>query len=186
MKGINMEGLSLKESAIKYAKNGFYVAPLWPRSKEPMLGFKYDKPSFDPYVVNYWWERCENANIALPTGVNYNNLIVIDLDVLPNTNGCETLQILLNKNNIVLPETAVSQSGSGGFHIFYRNTLKYKIQSKKNAFCGIDILAEGAHIVAPPSIHQTGKMYTWYRGDFSKIADANQAVYKLLMINGKL
>lgn len=74
-----MEGLSLKEAAIEYAIHGLYVAPLWPNSKEPIRGFTYDTPSNEPEKVQYWWDRCENANIALPTGISFNNLIIIDL-----------------------------------------------------------------------------------------------------------
>ena len=157
-----MEGLLLKEAAEKYAKLGFYVSPLWPKSKEPIRGFKYDKPSNDPEVIKYLWQRCANANIALPTGRRYNNLIVFDLDVSAGINGCDNLKKLLCTHKIVIPNTMVVKTGSGGYHLYYKNTSNMICPSVKNIIPGIDVLSEGAHVVAPPSIHETGRRYEYF------------------------
>ena len=178
-----MEGLSLKEAAKEYVAHGLYVAPLWPGSKEPIRGFAYDMPSKEPERVRYWWDRCEDANIALPTGIAYNSLIVIDLDSDGKVNGSDTLHKFLLREGLTFPETATAQSGGGGLHLYFKNDLHIKIESCKDIIPGIDILSEGAHVVAPPSVHPSGRAYKWQIGP-ERLLPADDNVYTFLKLLG--
>lgn len=175
--------MSLKEAALRYANLGFQVAPLWPKGKMPMQNLRNPEPSADPQQIAQWWELCPNANIGLPTDNNYNALVVLDLDVGQGIDGTRTLRTLCAEQEIVLPETAVARSGSGGYHVYYRNLRKLSIPSGKDLFPGIDVRAEGAHIVAPPSIHGCGGIYQWVIGDETQIAPVDEAVLHLLGIS---
>ena len=171
---------ALKEAALHYAALGFQVAPLWPKGKLPMQNLRCSEPSADPQQIEQWWELCPTANIGLPTDNRYNALIVLDLDVGPGIDGAGMLKKLCAERGLELPDTAVARSGSGGYHIYYSNPRKLLIRGSKDLFPGIDVRAEGAHIVAPPSIHSSGGVYRWVLGDESKIAPVNEAVLQLL------
>ena len=68
--------VSLLDAALEYARSGIQIAPLWPRSKEPLRGFGNDQPSSDEIIIRYWWDRCPQANIGIPTGKKYNSLVI--------------------------------------------------------------------------------------------------------------
>ena len=55
-------------------------------------------------------------------------------------------------------------------------------ETKKDFFPGVDIRAEGAHVVAPPSIHTNGNSYEWILKSIDEIADANEDVYQFLQL----
>lgn len=122
-----------------------------------------------------------DANIGLPTGRNYNSLIILDLDISSEIDGIATLSQLLDEYHIILPDTAISQTGSGGRHLYYRDSGLTRIESRKNAFPGIDILSEGAHVVAPPSVHENGKKYQWIHSGPTYIEQGNDALYRLIL-----
>lgn len=47
---------------------------------------------------------------------------------------------------------------------------------------GVDVRAEGAHVVAPPSIYKNGNQYYWLHGGIDEISPADENLYKLLHI----
>ena len=171
---------ALKEAALQYAAMGYYVVPLWPKGKLPMQNLRNTAPSTVAEQICRWWELCPNANIGLPTDNRFNALIVLDLDVGQGVDGSRTVMQLCQERGLVLPDTAVAQSGSGGYHVYYRNPERLPIPGGKNLFPGIDVRAEGAHIVAPPSIHSSGAAYKWIRKNETQIAPVNKAVLQLL------
>lgn len=173
---------ALKEAALRYASRGFQVVPLWPRGKLPMQNLRNTEPSSDPRQIRQWWELCATANIGLPTDNHYNALVVLDLDVGQGVDGTKTLKKICMERGLVLPDTAVARSGSGGYHVYYRNPGKLPVPGGKDLFPGIDVRAEGAHIVAPPSIHADGGTYRWVIGDETKIAPLDENVLRLLEI----
>lgn len=170
----------VKEAALHYAALGYQVVPLWPKGKMPLQNLRHREPTSDPEQIAKWWELCPSANIGLPTDNRYNALIVLDLDVGAGFDGSQTLLRLCGELGLSLPDTAVARSGSGGYHVYYRNPDKLPVPSAKDLFCGIDVRAEGAHIVAPPSVHSNGESYRWILGDETRIAPANRAVLQLL------
>ena len=177
-----MQVSRLGSEAIRYAELGYSVVPLWPGDKRPLPFADTKKPSCNIDLIRSWWERCPNANIGIPTGIRYNNLIVIDLDinVSAGINGKVQMVKTLEQKGLCFPKTGVVRTGSGGFHYYFKNVKGIVIRGKKNLLPGVDIRAEGAHVVAPPSVHANGKEYQWILGDISEVADANNDVYCFL------
>ena len=170
------------DAAICYAELGFRIVPLWPGGKTPLPFPGAKEPTGDIERIGYWWELCPVANIGLPTGVAYNSLIVIDLDLdsACGIDGREELRRIISGSGLHLPETSVVRTGSGGEHYYFNNTKRIPLQGKRNYCPGIDVRAEGAHVVAPPSIHPNGRAYEWLCGSAHEIADATEDVYLLL------
>jgi hypothetical protein len=103
---------------------------------------------------------------------------VIDLDIDTRTgiDGRKQLWQILKAHDLSLPQTAIAKSGSGGLHFYFRNSKRIILHGKKDFFPGVDIRAEGAHVVAPPSIHTNGNSYEWILKSIDEIADANEDV----------
>jgi hypothetical protein len=102
--------------------------------------------------VTGWWQMCSNANIGIVTG-EISGIIVLDLD------GPEVAQ------HREIPTTPISLTGNG-MHIFFRYT---GTRSFRRA--GMDLKADGGYVVAPPSVHPSGRRYEWQLGPFIEPAN---------------
>jgi hypothetical protein len=80
--------------------------------------------------------------------------IVIDVD--PRHGGDVNLLQLTQKHGN-LPNTLTARTGSGGLHIW----LTYIGPSRGKLCTGVDIKTNSGYLVAPPSLHASGGIYTW-------------------------
>lgn len=169
-------------SAKEYVNRGVVIVPLKPRSKYNFSIKSFRKTIRTIEEAESAWGLCAKANLSAPTSKKYNNWIVIDIDVKNGIDGIRKIRELISANKLSLPETAVSKSGSGGFHCYYRNIKDSTVASSDGRSLGIDIRAEKAYIILPPSIHFSGNQYSWFIGCLDDISDANEDVYKLVDI----
>jgi len=51
-------------------------------------------------------------------------------------------------------------TGGGGIHLYFRHP-GFPVKSMTGLFPGVDVQGEGGYIIAPPSIHKSGKEYKW-------------------------
>lgn len=172
----------LLNAALKYAKEyGWAVFPVSPKSKRPLTpnGFKDAKKT--PGPIKAWWKRYPNASIGIATG-SMSNLVVIDEDIDEDKDldGVHEM-ILWERENGTLPETISVITGRGGSHRYYH----YKgddLESRIGIIDGVDVRAEGAYVIAPPSVHPNGTLYEWENDpDDVQIADVDDVVKKFLM-----
>ena len=163
----------LRDEAIKLGRAGFRLLPLKPRDKTPHIHGGCTNATSNHDDIAEWWTEHPQDNIGIACGYG---LIVIDLDVHPERgeDGEETLHDWESEHG-ELPETVTAETGSGGKHIYYRVTDN--ISNSTNADLGIDIRAEGGYVVAPPSIHPSGNLYTWENSpDETEVAQADENV----------
>lgn len=113
----------------------------------------------DPDVIRAWWRRWPNANVGLTTGPE-NRLVVLDVDV--EGDGERSLRALVREHG-PLPRTAAVRTGSGGRHLYFRHPGR-PVPSPEDWRSGIDVRADGAYVVAPPSLHRSGRRYEWLGG----------------------
>jgi hypothetical protein len=125
----------------------------------------------DPVLIGEWWRRSPGANVGIATGAA-SGLIVVDLD-LPK-GGRESLQALVAAGHQLAP-TLTSRTGGRGLHLFYVQPSGVTIPNAvgrlpglAQAVPGIDLRGDGGYVVAPPSIHASGRRYRW---DRRRIAD---------------
>lgn len=99
-----------------------------------------------------WWEDDPDANIGIATGAG---LLVIAVD--PERRG--SLDALpINP----IPQTGLVSTGNGGWHLYFTYKKTLIVNSLQNVFgTGIDLIAEGGYVVAPPGIHPSGQRYAW-------------------------
>ncbi|MFE5602718.1 bifunctional DNA primase/polymerase [Streptomyces coelicoflavus] len=143
----------LKAAAVDYAStHGWRVLPV--RSKQPLFSRWQHKASADVATILSWplWERADGLGLA--TGVG-SRLIVLDVD---GPKGEETIA-RFRREGRAFPETWEQRTGrdDGGRHLFFRTNDRLSKRSFKED--GLDIQAEGAQVVAAPSLHPSGRRY---------------------------
>lgn len=82
------------------------------------------------------------------------------LDVDPKHGGDESLKQLEAEHG-PLPDTVESITGSGGRHILFQYTPGFKNGKNIGYYPGLDFKTTGGYVVAPRSLHISGKRYEW-------------------------
>ena len=156
----------LLEAALQLAESGFRVLPL--HSPDPDHGCSCRGPdcesvakhprtqhgvkdaSTDPEVIRRWWRLWPGANLGIATG---DGLVVLDVD--PRHAGDDSLQELEDEHGEIVTRTVYT--GGGGTHLYLQGDLP-----ARGAFrTGLDLKAAGGYVVAPPSLHGSGRRYEW-------------------------
>lgn len=131
--------------ALGYAKNGWHVLPLLPKSKVPhfdLVNRGYLSATTDTELVKFWFAHDKDINIGIACAQS--ELVVIDIDY---RNG--------GKRTLDMTETYEVETGNG-LHLYYR--APSDAQFKGTLGNGIDIKHKG-YVVAAPSMHPNGKAY---------------------------
>ncbi len=125
----------------------------------------------DPVLIGEWWRRSPAANVGIATGAA-SGLVVVDVD-LPK-GGRKSLQALVAAGHQLAP-TLTSHTGGRGLHLVYARPSGVAIPNAvgrlpglAHGLPGIDLRGDGGYVVAPPSIHASGRRYRW---DRRRIAD---------------
>ena len=109
----------------------------------------------DEDQVREWWRIRPDANVGVATG-KASGIIVLDVD--PRNGGNDSLKQLVKEHG-KLPKTIVVETGGGGRHYYYRD----KNVASHTPAPGVDVKGDGGFVVAPPSLHESGKRYKWLR-----------------------
>ncbi|MFH2000222.1 MAG: bifunctional DNA primase/polymerase [Planctomycetota bacterium] len=155
--------------ALRYLSLGWPVFPVgWDEKKKtwkkPLVNWKKFQTELPTKSdVRGWWKQWPASRIGIVTG-KISGIVVVDID---SHNGGST-------DGLDLPATLISKTGGGGWHYIYRHPGKNQTIADATNWPnkGIDIRGDGGFIVAPPSLHVSGKCYEWATGlDPELIAD---------------
>jgi len=158
-------GTVLLAAALEYANVGLLVFPL--DGKIPRVSGGFKSASCDPARIGEWWRQWPRANVGIRTGVE-SGLLVLDVD--PQHGGAATLKALEAKHG-PLPETARALTGGGGWHDYFLHPGVEVRNSIAKLGPGLDVRGDGGYIVAPPSLHASGRTYRWLRPLGDGLAD---------------
>jgi hypothetical protein len=111
----------------------------------------------DEATIQDWWTRWPNANIGIATGAK-SGVVVLDVD--PDEGGALALEDLLAEHGS-LPETVESLTGGGGRHLLFQHPGVEMRNSASKLGAGLDIRGDGGYVIAPPSLHESGRRYEW-------------------------
>lgn len=120
----------------------------------------------------------KSNNIGIITGP-VSGIVVIDID---GPEGIDSLKAA-GLGIEALPETPMVKTGGGGFHLYYRYPESEEVKTQTAVLKKVDVRALGGFVVAPPSMHKSGKKYEWAEGrSLSEIpiADMSEALMTLL------
>jgi Bifunctional DNA primase/polymerase, N-terminal/Primase C terminal 1 (PriCT-1) len=143
-------------AALALASIGIHVFPCKARAKTPATPHGCLDATIDPEKIEAWW-RCEhNFNVAAATG-KPSGIFVVDVD--GPAAEAELRKLELEHGD--LPETATVFTARGAHRWFeYPDATSIRNSAGKLA-PGVDIRATGGFVLAPPSIHPSGKRYRW-------------------------
>jgi len=134
------------EQALEYHAQGFSVIPDG-RNKQPLVSWKiYQEKRATPEQIKEWFKQFPDMNVGIVTG-KISNLIVVDVE-----KGGDITKF---------PQTATVKTGGDGWHLYYRYPNRHIGNSVKKIGDLVDIRADGGQVMAPPSIHPSGKAYKW-------------------------
>ena len=169
--------MELSDAAQDYGVRGWAVFPLfgvddrgWCRcgrrdcarpGKHPLVPRGLHEATTDPATIAGWWRRWSWANVGLATGAR-SGFVAIDVD---RPAGFASLQ-LLQEEREPLPLTLQANTGGGGLHLLYAHPGGLRNSTGRLAGCevalpNIDLRADGGALVAPPSLHASGRRYQW-------------------------
>lgn len=167
------------ESAIEYAERGWLVIPLHtPNDKGRCSCHKLDCGSIgkhprtmaglkdattDQEQIFKWWHMWPTANVGIVTG-EVSGLVVLDID--PRHGGNESIKKLQTEYG-TFQDKVFAKTGGGGWHILFAHpgvkigNVQGTPDRPGKLGPGLDIRGDGGYIVAPPSHHASGGVYSW-------------------------
>lgn len=161
-----------------YAQRGWFVFPLHglqpnmqctcgivdckDAGKHPRLRRWQKDATRDPLKIEEWF-NAERAAVAGPSNLGVvtgmvSGITVIDIDIGPGKMGAESWATAIAEKGE--PDTLMSQTGSGGMHVFFQYNSALKTAANVLGK-GVDCRNDGGYVVAPPSRHRSGGEYVW-------------------------
>ncbi|MEK7848503.1 MAG: bifunctional DNA primase/polymerase [Chloroflexota bacterium] len=169
------------EAALDYLRRGWSVLPVG-GDKRPLLRwaeFQQRRPS--ETEVRGWFAHWPDAGVGIVTG-KVSGLAVLDVD--PRNGGNNTLDDLVAQGHR-LPDTPLAWTGGGGSHHYF--AAQGDTPTIPALAPGIDLKAEGSYVVAPPSIHPSGRRYEWaISPDMAPLAPVPDWLLALITAKGQV
>jgi hypothetical protein len=128
----------------------------------------------DAEVIRRWWSDHPWANVGIVMG-KASGAFVVESD--PRNGGDETMAALIAEHGPP-PKTPTVQSGGGGSHRYYRLPQGVTVKSRPIAK-GVDAKGSGL-VIAPPSMHASGRRYESVTPLSTPLADAPSWLWNLL------
>lgn len=162
------------EAALAYARRGWAVFPAHgiidgrctcrgnstcKPGKHPRTRDGLHSATTDAGRIRAWGTRWRSSNLAIRTG-EPSGLVVLDIDG-PTGEGSLTQ---LELSNDPLPVTACVMTGGAGRHLYFAHPGQPVKSSVGRLSPGIDVRADGACVIAPPSRHASRRQYSWCTG----------------------
>jgi hypothetical protein len=145
---------SLLEAAMSYACREWRVLRVRARSKEPVDKGWPSRATTKRVAMREWFADSD-YNIGIATGPE-SGLLVLDVDGDPRK---------LLKNHDV-PNTAAQRTGGGGVQFLFSwpRELDGATTTRVGVLPSVDTRGGGGYVVAPPSVHPSGRRYAWLAG----------------------
>src|SRR5215475_2478729 len=143
-----------------------HVFPCLPRDKRPATTNGVLAATTNVDLIRGWWQRDPQFNVAFATGT-LSGIFILDVDGVD----AEAELRKLEAQHGALPAT-VEVITARGRHVYFKMPDAPIRNSAGKLGLGLDIRATGGYVLAPPSIHPTGRRYEWSVDCASAIADA--------------
>ena len=147
------------EEALALAALGFLVFPCEQGGKHPvgrLVPNGCKNATRDPEAIKRWWSSGE-WNIGVATG----SFVAIDFD--PRHGGKASFTKLVAEHGS-LPRTPTCHTGGAdeGIHVYFQQPPGEPIGCRKEGLPpGVDVKGVGGYVIAPPSLHVSGRRYEW-------------------------
>lgn len=164
--------------ALKYAEMGWAVFPCIPpkmdqngkliyNGKTPATQNGFNDATTDERQIKEWWSKNPDYNIGIACGAMSGGLLVIDGDQEERAGkfGMDALKEW-QEDNGDFSETAhvLSGRGEGSTHYYFQYNPAEESFVEFRGDLHVDARADGGYIIAPPSLHESGRRYEWEAG----------------------
>jgi len=151
---------SARDAARACLARGWSVIPIERRGKRPLVAWlEFQDRLATPEELDAWFARWPEANVGIVTG-RISGLVVIDVDA---RHGGEESLARLESAHGPLPASVEALTGGGGRHLYFAHPGG-RVGNRVGLFPGIDLRGDGGCVVAPPSVHPSGRRYAWASG----------------------
>ena len=150
---------SMMEAALRYLERGWNVIPVT-RDKRPYLEKweEYQQRMATEQEIKKWWGRWPTAGIAILTGA-LSGIVVIDAD---DAAGLESVKPYITQTTLAVI------TGRGGKHYYFKHPGA-EVPCTVRFLPGVDSRGDSGYVVAPPSMHRSGRRYQWEGADLVNI-----------------
>jgi len=159
--------MSVLDHALLYARRGIRVIPIAPGEKYPAgIEAWQTIASSNPATVTEWFTTTyKDWGVGICTGrAGARQVFVLDIDEHdPQQSGSDTLADLEAEHG-KLPDTVTVLTPTGGRHLYFTTPIAIRNDAGKRLGPGLDIRGDGGQVLAPPTIHPTGKPYAFEEG----------------------
>jgi hypothetical protein len=132
--------------AIAYARYGWPVFPCQPGSKQPATRHGFRDATTDPGQIRSWWNRQQDANVAIVTGLPGPDVLDVDQHG-PAGNGFTACHRLAAAG-LLGGASAVVATPGGGFHLYFAGSRQPSARLPRQH---LDFRAASGYVLAPPS-----------------------------------
>jgi hypothetical protein len=162
------------DAVLELPRRGFHVIPLHNAvneacscralkcsciGKHPRIADWTGKASNDRRQLISWWTKWPLANVGVVTG-RRSGIFALDVDDKSADKGSISLR-RLEAEHKPLPATLTVVTGNGR-HLYFQHPKTVEIRCSTGKLGdGLDVRGDGGYVVAPPSIHFTGRRYQW-------------------------
>jgi hypothetical protein len=153
-------------TALALAEKGLHIFPCAVRGKTPATPRGCKDATTAAATIIAWWQQQPDYNIAIATGT-VSGVFVVDIDGFD----AEAALRRLEAEHGALPQT-VEAITARGRHVYFRSPQQPVRNSAGKIAAHIDVRGDGGYVLAPPSVHPSGKRYAWSVDSASGIADA--------------
>jgi hypothetical protein len=148
--------VSVAAVARAYLAAGLSVIPVRREDKTPLLAWKvFQSRRATEAELGVWYRRWPEAGVAIVCG-GISGVVVGDGDPR-NGDGWARLRARLPH------ATPTAETGGGGEHCYFAAPPS-PLPKMPGLLPGVDLQAEASYVVAPPSIHPSGRPYRWRAG----------------------
>ena len=143
--------------ALRLRALGLSVIPVRREDKRPALASwkEFQTRHAAEGEIKAWFQRRPRAGIGIVCGA-ISQLAVLDFDP---RNG-----VALSHLAPRLPRTPTVETGGGGRHYYFRLSPGERLSKRPKLLPGADLQAEASYVIAPPSVHPSGRRYRWLPG----------------------
>lgn len=145
----------LIQSGSSYLERGWRPIPIQANGKRPLVQWRrYQEEAPSEHDLGNWFHKWPDANIGILTG-QCSGLVAIDVD------GPSGMSELAPHLGVVKTLTSTT---SRGRHLLFQHPGLH-VPTRAGILPDVDVRGDGGYIVAPPSVHESGHLYTWEEGN---------------------
>lgn len=154
-----MNDNNLLKAALAYLSSGLSIIPIGIGTdgsiKKPLIKWQeFQQRKATPEEVENWFQKYDVKGIGIVTG-EISDLLVLDIDTQEVPEDIEFLET---------PQVSTGR----GFHYYFKYPKGTSLKNTAGFREKMDIRAKGGFVIAPPTIHKNGSVYSWIK-DIAKI-----------------